>query len=294
MRPVLAVVVLAMLASVLAACGGAEPAEDADAPRDVASPSEAAVSTIAYGDHPDQVADLSLPEGAGQHPVVVLVHGGFWREQYRRDLMTPLARDLVGRGYAVWNIEYRRVGGAGGWPETFEDAAAAIDHLATLDARLDLHRVATVGHSAGGHLAMWLASRHRLADGAPGADPQVRPIFAVSQAGVVDLDLAARNGLGGGAAPALMGGGPGEVPDRYAAGDPAALVPIDIPSLLVHGRDDTTVPLRQSEAYVDAADEAGDPARLAVVDGDHFTVITPDTEVWRTVLDALAEALGPR
>ncbi len=114
---------------------------------------------LAYGDTDEQVVDVAWPEGDdGPYPVVVLLHGGFWRQRYGKDLMIPLARDAVMRGYATANVEYRRVGGAGGWPATFEDVAAAVDELADADAPLDLARVVVVGHSAGGHLAARLAS----------------------------------------------------------------------------------------------------------------------------------------
>ena len=129
------------------------------------------VRTVRYGVGPEQVADLRVPEGAGPHPVAVVLHGGFWLERYRRDLMDGPAADLTARGWATWNVEYRRLGASGGgWPATFEDVAAAVDHLPDVDAPLDLGRVSAVGHSAGGHLAGWLAARTRLAQGTPGLD----------------------------------------------------------------------------------------------------------------------------
>src|SRR3954447_12215969 len=183
------------------------------------------VREIAYGDHPDQVGDLHLPDGDAKPvsrgrgvgeggtesrrlPLIVMIHGGFWRLPWDRTLMTPLARDLAARGIAAWNIEYRRVGQeGGGWPGTLDDVAAAADAAAGLDG-IDANRVATAGHSAGGHLALWLAARHRLPEGAPGAHPRLRPCGAVSQAGVSDLVAGARVGLGGGACQALLGGEP--------------------------------------------------------------------------------------
>ena len=155
---------------------------------------------IAYGDHPDQVANLHLPATDGEPwPCVVLLHGGFWRARWDRTLMTPLAIDLAARGIAAWNVEYRRVGqDGGGWPGTLNDAAAAIDHLTTVH-EVDAHRVVSCGHSAGGHLALWLAARRRLTAGAPGAQPSVRPVAAVSLAGVCDLERAWRDRLGDGA-----------------------------------------------------------------------------------------------
>ena len=161
---------------------------------------------IAYGEHPDQVANLHLParEG-GPWPCVVLLHGGFWRTGWDRTLMTPLAFDLAARGIAAWNVEYRRVGQeGGGWPGTLEDVAAAVDRLADVD-EVDAARVVTCGHSAGGHLALWLAARPRIPGGMPGADPRVTPVAAVAQAGVCDLERARRDDLGGGAVEGLLG-----------------------------------------------------------------------------------------
>ncbi|NIR35894.1 MAG: alpha/beta hydrolase, partial [Actinobacteria bacterium] len=128
-----------------------------------------------YGPLPDQVADLRLPDGPGPHPVAVVLHGGFWRDVWTRDLMDGIAVDLTRRGWATWNIEYRRVGSGGGFPETLEDVAAAIDHLDGLagDRSLDVATVVTVGHSAGGHLALWAAARPKLDVGTSGAGPRV-------------------------------------------------------------------------------------------------------------------------
>ena len=121
-----------------------------------------------------------------------MIHGGFWRARYGRKLMHPVCRDLASRGWAAWNLEYRRLGrlSGGGWPTTFDDVAAGVDHLAELAAPLDLSRIVAIGHSAGGHLAAWAAARPRLPGCAPGAAPRVPVTAVVSQAGVVDLRLA--------------------------------------------------------------------------------------------------------
>lgn len=244
-------------------------------------------TTLTYGHTDEQVVDLAWPsDGDRPFPVVVLVHGGFWRQAYGKDLMVPLSRDAVIRGYATANVEYRRVGGDGGWPATFEDVAAAVDVLAdAADAPLDLDRVAVVGHSAGGHLAAWVASRPRIPAGEVGAEPRVTPCAAVSQAGVVALARSARDAVGGSATTDLMGGGPDEVPDRYAVGDPTALAPPPVPVLLVHGTGDDNVPMTQSETYAEAA---GDAADLRRVDGDHFTVVDPGDESWELTMDWIA------
>lgn len=244
--------------------------------------------TVSYGPHRSQVADLRLPRDGRDLPVAVLLHGGFWLDRYGRQLMAPLARDLVAAGWAVYNVEYRRLGGGGGWPETLQDAAAAVDRLADPDlARLDQDRVVVVGHSAGGHLALWAAARSRLPDGVVGAEPRVRPCAVVAQAAVSDLARAAGEELGGGAATRLLGGRPDEVPDRYAVADPAARLPLGVPTLLVHGRDDVLVPPGMSRRFAAAARAAGDPVGLELVPGDHFVHLDPSGAAWAVVRDRL-------
>ena len=243
---------------------------------------------IAYGDHPDQVANLHLPaQEGGPWPCVALLHGGFWRTGWDRTLMTPLAVDLARRGIAAWNVEYRRVGEeGGGWPGTFADVAAAIDRLAEVE-EVDVRRVATCGHSAGGHLALWLAGRHRLPAGAVGAGPRVRPVAAIAQAGVCDLERAWRDDLGRSAVEGLLGAFRGDG-DRYATTSPAALAPLGVPQLLVHGTDDDIVPISQSRDHA-----ARDPlAELVELDGaDHFDVVDVDHAAWGAVTDRLQSLL---
>jgi acetyl esterase/lipase len=239
---------------------------------------------VAYGPEPDQVGDLWLPGVPARDeplPVVVLLHGGFWRERYRRDLMDPLAADLASRGVAVWNLEYRRVRGAGGWPGTFEDVAAGIDHLRTLAARLDPTVVTVVGHSAGGHLALWTAGRQRLPATAPGGLPRVRPRQVVALAPVADLHAADVAGLSDGAVRELLGGGPDEQPGRWELADPVVRVGHGVPVVLVHGRDDEEVPVAQSERYREVARRAGDPVELRTGPWDHLSLIDPTTAAWR-------------
>ncbi|MDZ7676296.1 MAG: alpha/beta fold hydrolase [Acidimicrobiales bacterium] len=248
---------------------------------------------IDYGDHEYAFGDLWRPTDApGPAPVVVLIHGGFWRQRFGLDLMDGLAGSLAREGYAAWNIEYRRVGGGGGHPETFDDAAAAVDHVATFDDGVDTARVAFVGHSAGGQLAAWAASRGSLPATSPWSDPAVVPSVAVPQAGVLDLVRCAEEGVGGSSCPDVVGGGPDEVPDRYDALSPIELLPAGLPVVAVHGDADRNVPPTQSEAYVDAATAAGDPAELRVIAGaDHFDMIDPLHEAWNEVLEVLATRL---
>ena len=230
----------------------------------------------AYGASRSQRADLYVPEGDGPHPVVVLLHGGYWRSRYGKSLMRGLAGDLARRGFAAWNVEYRRVGRhRGGWPMTFEDVGDAIDLLADVgDGRLDLDSVDAVGHSAGGQLAIWAAARE---------DPRVEVRRVVVQSGVCDLAAA------GEPACELLGGTPDEVPDRYAACDPMRLVPLGKPTLLVHGADDETVPLKRSRLYAEAARAAGDDAELVEpTPGHHRVHIDPRSGAWQTVVDWLS------
>ena len=236
--------------------------------------------TIRYGEDPSQYAELTLPPGRPRG-VVVVIHGGFWKAAYGADLGAPLARRVVELGWAAWNVEYRRVGGGGGFPQTFDDVHAALESLH--DHVADLSTVVAVGHSAGGHLAAWAAARGRF-DRWPVA---VGLTHVVSQAGVVDLTDGFERGLGGGAVAALMGGGP-ELP-AYDRADPRRQLPLDVPVWCVHARDDDTVPFAQSQDYVAAARSAGARASLVEVPGGHFGVIDVDSPAWARVEDLLAE-----
>jgi acetyl esterase/lipase len=228
---------------------------------------------VAYGPHPEQVANLHLPaESGGPWPTVVLVHGGFWRQRWDRTTTTPLARDLAARGYAAWNLEYRR----DGWPTTLEDVVAGIDAIAQRD-ELDGDRVVAIGHSAGGQLAFRAVQNTR-----------VRLRAVVSLAGVLDLVAGARANLGDGACQAFLGGEPEAVPDRYANASPAARLPLGLPQLVVHGPNDDVVPAGQSRDYAAAARAAGDEVELVEPAGaDHFDVVEPTHPAWLEVVERL-------
>ena len=244
-------------------------------------------SLHAYGSDPSQVAELFLPEGDGPHPVVVVVHGGYWRARYDRSLMTDLCLDLAAHGLAAWNLEYRRVGRGGAWPATLLDVAAGIDALGSVDAPLDVERVVAVGHSAGGHLAFWGAARPTLPPGAVGAKPVVRIAAAVSQAGIVDLRLAAQLEPSAEPTRALVGD-PEVNQDVYALASPRERVPLGVPQLVLHGDRDETASLRISESYAAAATEAGDPCELRVLPRTgHFEHIDPGSDAWRTAREWL-------
>lgn len=242
----------------------------------------------AYGADPSQFGELYLPDLPANDKVAgiaVVIHGGFWSADYDLSLGAPLAADLAARGYAAFNLEYRRVGNGGGWPTTLHDVAAGIDALGALD--LDVSRVVAIGHSAGGQLAAWAAGRARLPASAPGHAPRVAVTAVVSQAGVLDLATAEAQGVGGTAESDFLGGTPASVPERYATADPIAQVPLPVPVLCVHSRADQAVPFAQSTAYVAAARAAGATANLTEVQGDHFALIDPRSAAWMTVVAAL-------
>ncbi|MFA9445919.1 alpha/beta hydrolase family protein [Egicoccus sp. AB-alg6-2] len=260
--------------------------------------------TRRYGSAADQVGDLWLPDGEVPDtgwPVVVLIHGGFWRHQYVRTLTEPLARDLARRGLAAWNLEYRRVPppdvvireeDRGGWPATLQDVADGVDRLGDLDAPVDLGRVAVVGHSAGGQLALWAAGRSRLPAGAVGAGPRVPLAAVVGLAPVADLRGGERAGMGNGAMADLLGGGSDTVPERWELADPLGLVGHGVPVLLVHGEDDESVPPTQTAAYADAVRAAGDEVEVFTGPADHMAVIDPVEPLWQRAATWLEERLG--
>jgi len=224
---------------------------------------------VSYGSHAEQYGELRSPVGSEHRPLVVLIHGGFWRDQYRLDLMHPMASALFDRGYATWNIEYRRVGPTGGgFPTTLDDVAAAIDQFANIH----WSTTAVIGHSAGGHLALWNASRTSAA---------ARPGLTIALAPVADVIAANRNGVGVDATTNFFGGDVDDVPEHYAAGQPKG---DDFGGRIVvlHGDEDSNVPLAQSRAVEEHTD------RLEVLAGvDHFDVINPKHDCWQIVFDEL-------
>jgi acetyl esterase/lipase len=250
--------------------------------------------SYSYGAHRSQRADLYLPRGAGPHPVMAMLHGGSWQKRYGKVVMRGLAGDLVRRGWAVWNIEYRRVGEGGGWPETFEDVAAAIDMLVEPDAPIDREAISVLGHSAGGHLALWAAGRELIPVGSPGAGPAVTLKRAIGQAAVCDL-AGAYSLWHGGAVRSLMGGSPEDLPERYEVADPMGLIPKDLPMLLVHGTLDATVSVQLARSYAQRAQELGAEVELVEIEGEagaHRAHIDPRGQAWTAVTRWLGLPVG--
>ena len=238
---------------------------------------------IPYGPGAEQWGELRLPPGTAARagaslPVAVLLHGGFWRSVWAADLMDALAVDLAARGFAAWNVEYRRPD-RHGWAATVSDVAAGLTVLSDVDSRLDLDRVAVLGHSAGGQLALRAAADHG------------RVALAVPLAGVLDLAGGDGRGIGTGAVTAALGGPRHEVPEVYAGSDPMARVPVGVPQLVVIGADDDLDLIDFNRRYVAAARAAGDDVTYVEEPGDHFSLIDPAAPLWHRTAGVLEAAL---
>ena len=261
---------------------------------------------IHYGPGSLQFGDLFMPSLAPGKlaPVLVFIHGGWWKNAYDLAYGGHLAEAFKRDGIAVWSLEYRRVGDdGGGWPGTFEDVAAGFDSLKSLAQTypLDLHHVAVAGHSAGGHLAFWLAGRPNVPESSPLHHPQ--PALAmhgvVALAGAVDLrmtiDLSGfftfahdkQNVI------SFMGGSPDQVPDRYRAGNPGELLPITQPQWLLQGTEDDQIPPKLPDQWAQRGRRMGEHVSVDIIAGaNHFDVVDPDSKAWPHVRAAVRAALG--
>ncbi|MCR8644499.1 alpha/beta fold hydrolase [Paenibacillus sp. N1-5-1-14] len=260
---------------------------------------------IPYGDDENQFGDLRLPEGEGPFPVAIVIHGGFWRAKFNLDHINPLADALTAQGVATWTIEYRRVGHEGGaWPGTFIDSALATNYVRTLADTypIDLNRVVTIGHSAGGHLAVWLAGRNNLPTDSVlrTSDLSLTLKGVVSLAGVSDLALMhdvhqireTINGFHDNPTYDLLNGTPIERPDRYNEGSPIKLLPCGVRLCVIHGSLDINVPIGISDHFVQAARSAGDAVDYMILPtAEHFQLIDPDTEAGLQVVQSTIRLL---
>jgi acetyl esterase/lipase len=263
----------------------------------------APTARISYGPSPLQFANLRMPSTRGPHPVVIVIHGGCWLSAYDITYMGKFEQALADSGYAVWSIEYRRVGDDGGaWPNSFTDVARGADKLRDVAKQydLDLTRVIASGHSAGGGYALWLAARRKIAPSSDlyMKDPlPIRAVFGLAAAG--DLEMVQAAGSCGGVIGKLMGGSPAEQDARYAAASPMRLVPVGVPQTLVMGLlDRQWTPVARS--YLARAQGAGDTTIRVVElpESGHFEMVNPASSSWAAVMTALkalvAGVAGPR
>jgi len=292
------------------------------------TPPSQATARIKYGDDASHFGDLRLPDRRGLQdrvgllPVVVNIHGGFWRAQYDLTHAGHLCQAITDLGFATWNIEYRRIGNGGGYPNTFMDVVNAINHLQSIAPQynLDLNRVIVMGHSAGGHLASWVGSRTSisvipsdtstsLSAGARNLLDELRDSSSqrtllgmtdrhfklkaiISLAGVVDLRRALELGLSNNVVKDFLGGTPQEFPERYAESSPIELLPCGTKQILIHGEDDDIVPIEIAQRYYDAAKTKGDDVNLIPLkDVGHFEVIDPKSAAWKDVREAIEGCL---
>ena len=246
----------------------------------------------AYGAHSQQFCELTLPSAAPPHPVIILIHGGGYREMYNLRPLGTMVASLAEAGFAVWNIEYRRFGNGGDYPQMFLDVAAAADYLPQIAEahHLDLRRVISMGHSAGGHLALWLAGRRSIEASSPLYVSEPLAIHGVAAlAPLAHVTCGGESQLSSEALMAVMGGAPTDAPSAYRNGCPAKLLPLGVPQVILVGAEDVAM-LDNAERYIKAAAAAGDDSQLIVLPGaGHFEIVAVDSKEWRDVRRAVLQ-----
>ncbi|MCF6189461.1 MAG: alpha/beta hydrolase [Cocleimonas sp.] len=243
---------------------------------------------LSYGEHPEQYADLYLPKQSNKkgHPVIILIHGGCWRAQFGLAQLGQLSQALTTLGFAVYNLEFRRLGNGGGWPVTFEDVALGADSLKDIAKKysLDLSKVISMGHSAGGHLALWLAGRHHLPKNSSlrRDDPlQIHQVIAL--AGIPDLEAGVEQNICRGACQALAGGLPKDIPNIYQQASPHHLLPFNIPQWHIVGELDPIVPVEYLTPYIESAKRHDEVHFEVIPNIGHFEMVMPDSIAWATI-----------
>jgi acetyl esterase/lipase len=255
---------------------------------------------VRYGPDPQHFAEMRLPEGQGPFPFLFVIHGGFWQSAYDLKHIGSLCAALTRGGIITCNLEYRRLGDpGGGWPGTFQDIELAVDKILQMFSshrRIDTSRTAALGHSAGGHLALWLSGRQNVPARSPlhrAEEENLSKVFSL--AGVCDLRTAWKERLGNGAVERLMGGTPEQYPDRYDAGSPIEILPTATTQVLIHGTADSIVPISQSERFVERAGEMDEHPILEKLEGvGHFDLIDPESQAGSTVVEAVLSQLDVR
>ncbi|WP_232058335.1 alpha/beta hydrolase [Nibribacter ruber] len=263
-------------------------------------PKPAPGQEISYGTDSLQFGELRLPQGKGPFPVVVVIHGGCWLSQYNYQYMNHASAALTKAGYATWNIEFRRVGNpGGGWPGTFLDVAQGIDFVKQLAKQYPVNakEVVLMGHSAGGHLALWAATRHCISKESPLYKQKPLKIKGVvSLAGIADLKTyATAPGSCNSAVPQLMGGRLDQVPDLYAVASPLGRMPLKLPVRMVQGDKDPIVPVSQAKSMASFSSQKQYLVQEVIVpNAGHFDLVAPTSPVWSTVEQAVKEVLAKK
>lgn len=263
-------------------------------------PRDSATKRIAYGKDFLQFGDLRIPEGKGPFPVVILIHGGCWLSKFANlEIMSPLATAFKKTGIATWNIEYRSVDNpGGGWPGTFQDVGNGIDYLGKIaqEYHLDLNRVVIIGHSAGGHLALWGAARHKLSKNSVLFSQKTLPIR-----GVIDLSgppslinfFPSQDICGEKVITKMMGGSPLQQPEKYREASASELLPLKVKQIFIIGKNDDVVPPAFGKEYQQAANKKGEKVDFIIVDhAAHLEPISPDSKMWPYIKKSVIQLLG--